>query len=49
MTAATISTVLINHFPSVVALRAGEHSVILLLQNDPDDENQNYDDADLNP
>jgi hypothetical protein len=49
MVAATISTVLINHFPSVVALQGGEHSVILILQNDPDHEDQNYDNADLNP
>jgi hypothetical protein len=34
---------------SAPALQAGKHSVILLLQNDPDDEDQNDDDADLNP
>jgi hypothetical protein len=32
-----------------LARPCGEHSVILLLQNDPDDEDQNDDDADLNP
>jgi hypothetical protein len=35
--------------PSARARPGGERSVILLLQNHPDDEDQSGDDANLNP
>jgi hypothetical protein len=44
-----VGIAIISPSPSARSRPGGEHSVILLLQNDPDDEDQNYDDTDLNP